>query len=203
MNILGLSCVGNNAFIYVKKDDVLDFVVLDQVNKVSESLLKNIDKLICDNNLNLKNIDVLACCVGPGSFTGIRIGIATIKALLIANPSIKCVAFNSFEPYLKYVKDGSVYLPCTKTSLYKCEVNNNNISNITVISNNLNFSENDYFVEFVPEGLENKVLKFNVNDYVKLVNNKIDNNEFVLENELVPSYYCESQAEKNLKNEHK
>ena len=33
------------------------------------------------NNVNLKEIDKLACTLGPGSFTGVRIGIATVKAL--------------------------------------------------------------------------------------------------------------------------
>ena len=33
-----------------------------------------------ESGLTLDNINLLACCVGPGSFTGIRIGVSTIKA---------------------------------------------------------------------------------------------------------------------------
>lgn len=47
----------------------------------SEKLLPLVDELLKENNVNLKDIDALACTLGPGSFTGVRIGIATVKAL--------------------------------------------------------------------------------------------------------------------------
>ena len=47
----------------------------------SNSLLKDINASVCEAGLALQDIDVFACAVGPGSFTGLRIGIATVKAL--------------------------------------------------------------------------------------------------------------------------
>ncbi len=47
----------------------------------AEDLLANIDKLVTSNRLSLKDIDVVAVSAGPGSFTGIRIGIATAQGL--------------------------------------------------------------------------------------------------------------------------
>ncbi|MEJ5300721.1 MAG: tRNA (adenosine(37)-N6)-threonylcarbamoyltransferase complex dimerization subunit type 1 TsaB [Thermodesulforhabdaceae bacterium] len=44
-------------------------------------LLETIDKTISDAGISLKDIDLFAVGVGPGSFTGIRIGITTVKAL--------------------------------------------------------------------------------------------------------------------------
>lgn len=46
----------------------------------SEALMTLIQKIFVDTNLTLSDIDLLVCDIGPGSFTGIRIGIATIKA---------------------------------------------------------------------------------------------------------------------------
>lgn len=46
----------------------------------SVKLMPMVDDAFRSTNLNLSNIDLLACCVGPGSFTGVRIGIATVKA---------------------------------------------------------------------------------------------------------------------------
>ena len=46
----------------------------------SQNLMPLIDELFKDTNLTLDNIDLLACSQGPGSFTGIRIGVATVKA---------------------------------------------------------------------------------------------------------------------------
>lgn len=47
----------------------------------SEKLLPLVDELLNESNVKLKDIDKLACTLGPGSFTGVRIGIATVKAL--------------------------------------------------------------------------------------------------------------------------
>jgi tRNA threonylcarbamoyl adenosine modification protein YeaZ len=43
----------------------------------AEELLDNIDQLFKSNNVTLDTIQMVAVSVGPGSFTGIRIGIAT------------------------------------------------------------------------------------------------------------------------------
>ena len=50
----------------------------------SETLLPLVDELSKFTNIELKDIDLFACSVGPGSFTGIRIGIATIKGFAIS-----------------------------------------------------------------------------------------------------------------------
>ena len=47
----------------------------------SEKLLPLVDELLKENSLLVKDLDRLACTLGPGSFTGVRIGIATVKAL--------------------------------------------------------------------------------------------------------------------------
>ena len=46
----------------------------------SQKLMPLIDMTFKESNLCLNDIDLLACCQGPGSFTGIRIGISTVKA---------------------------------------------------------------------------------------------------------------------------
>jgi tRNA threonylcarbamoyl adenosine modification protein YeaZ len=42
---------------------------------------KLVDEIIRKNNLAVNDIEFIACCVGPGSFTGIRIGVSSIKAI--------------------------------------------------------------------------------------------------------------------------
>ena len=50
----------------------------------SGTLLPNIDKLLCRCEIAAKDIDMIAVGLGPGSFTGIRIGLATAKGLATA-----------------------------------------------------------------------------------------------------------------------
>ena len=46
----------------------------------SETLMPMIEELFNSLNLKIEDIELLACTKGPGSFTGIRVGMATIKA---------------------------------------------------------------------------------------------------------------------------
>jgi tRNA threonylcarbamoyladenosine biosynthesis protein TsaB len=47
----------------------------------SNTLLADLDKLLGETAFKLPDIDLFAVAAGPGSFTGLRIGIATVKAL--------------------------------------------------------------------------------------------------------------------------
>lgn len=47
----------------------------------SNSLLSDINSSLEEAGLSLQEVDLFACASGPGSFTGLRIGIATLKAL--------------------------------------------------------------------------------------------------------------------------
>jgi len=47
----------------------------------SNTLLNDIDKLLHEAQVDLSEIDLFAVATGPGSFTGLRIGIATVKGL--------------------------------------------------------------------------------------------------------------------------
>ena len=66
-----------------------------------------IESVLNDLNMSIKDIDVFSCVIGPGSFTGIRIGIATMKALSFAMNK-PCVAINALEE-MAYGKEGNFY----------------------------------------------------------------------------------------------
>ena len=46
----------------------------------SVALLPMLDALLCNCGLALSDMDAFAVTIGPGSFTGLRIGVATVKA---------------------------------------------------------------------------------------------------------------------------
>jgi tRNA threonylcarbamoyl adenosine modification protein YeaZ len=49
----------------------------------NEKLLPAIDFLLTENNVDRKSIDLFATTRGPGSFTGVRIGLATLQGLAL------------------------------------------------------------------------------------------------------------------------
>lgn len=53
----------------------------DPLVSQSNALLSDINKSLEEAGCSLNDVDVFACASGPGSFTGLRIGIATLKAL--------------------------------------------------------------------------------------------------------------------------
>ncbi|MFW6128855.1 MAG: tRNA (adenosine(37)-N6)-threonylcarbamoyltransferase complex dimerization subunit type 1 TsaB [Candidatus Aminicenantaceae bacterium] len=59
----------------------------------SERLLPAVNFLLDSNNIDIKNISGYALAVGPGSFTGIRIGISAIKSFSYASgKQVACVS---------------------------------------------------------------------------------------------------------------
>lgn len=62
----------------------------------SQTVLPMISDMLKDSHFSLNDIDLFAVNVGPGSFTGVRIGVAAVKGLAFTN-NIPCVAVSTLE----------------------------------------------------------------------------------------------------------
>lgn len=65
----------------LKNEKVIDSIVEDNDNHLSEKFLPFIKNLIDRNNLKIDEIDKIYIVNGPGSFTGVRIGVTTAKVI--------------------------------------------------------------------------------------------------------------------------
>lgn len=80
----------------IQEDKLIGEIRTNHRKTHSEQLLPMIDQLLTLCECSLSEIDVLAVSLGPGSFTGIRIGVATVKGLAQAlNKPV--VGVNSLE----------------------------------------------------------------------------------------------------------
>src|SRR5882724_10329513 len=68
----------------VDGERLLGEVTLDVAVTHSERLMAAVDRLVADCGLSPHDLDGLAVSVGPGSFTGLRVGLATVKGLGLA-----------------------------------------------------------------------------------------------------------------------
>lgn len=62
----------------------------------SRTLMPMVNAVLSFADLTMEDIDAVAVAVGPGSFTGIRIGVATAKGLAFPN-DLPCVAVSTLE----------------------------------------------------------------------------------------------------------
>ncbi len=109
MKILAIDSCSNVATGALMEDDVL-VAQFSLNNKTTHStkLLPQIEYMMKNAETEFKDIDLFAVTVGPGSFTGERIGVATAKALahavnkpMVGVSSLKAMAYNfKYTSYL-------------------------------------------------------------------------------------------------------
>lgn len=211
MNILSLNTAFSEAHIALQFNGKKYFRCVDSKSKHSENLLPSIEKLFYEiikkeklkfsTSDFLKEIDVISCVVGPGSFTGLRIALSTVKAFLTVFPNIKTVQINTLEllayEYWKVDNNLQHITPIVDAlSGFYFIAEYKNLSCITPpkmitkeeLNNYKNLISNDY-------SIAEKVITLTPETLLDITLQKILQNEFVDENNLVPLYLRPSQAE--------
>lgn len=97
MKILGIDTSTMAANVAVLEDDKLICEYTINTKKThSQKLMPMIENMLKISDIEIKEIDAIGICVGPGSFTGLRIGMATAKAMAHVN-NIPLIRVNSLE----------------------------------------------------------------------------------------------------------
>ena len=112
-NICGVSILDN--------DNLICNLDNDTGRTHSENLMPMIKDALSKAKITLNEIDLIVCDIGPGSFTGIRIGIATIKAFS-DSLNIPCIGISSLEALAYSINNNSnlvcSILDCKKDNCY-------------------------------------------------------------------------------------
>ena len=103
MKILSLDTSSKICSVAVLEDtDVIIEKHIENELTHSQKLMPLVDEILKQTNLTLKDFDFYACSVGPGSFTGVRIGVSTVKAFcdvtnvpIVSVSSLESLAYNT------------------------------------------------------------------------------------------------------------
>ena len=93
--ILAIETAVGGGSVSLLRNDGCDVDTLEGVSR-AEELLIGIDRLLAKCDTSRDAIDTIAVSIGPGSFTGIRIGIATAIGLR-SSLSADCVGVSAFD----------------------------------------------------------------------------------------------------------
>ena len=109
MKLLGVDSTATAASVAVMSDGKLLAVNFSNTGLThSQTLLKMVDDALSTAGIKISDIDAFAVSVGPGSFTGVRIGTSLVKGM--AQPlGKKCVSVSTLEAIAKPLENTGVY----------------------------------------------------------------------------------------------
>lgn len=177
----------------------------------SETLMPLIKDLLEKSNLSLKYINLLVSDIGPGSFTGIRIGVATCKAFS-DSINIPCVGISSLEVLAYNSKNDGIIcstIDCKNDNCYFAlyELVDENYTvleepcakTVTEVLDILNTKYSDKQINFVGDGIPSystncylNVESLGIAGYKKFIRN---NN---VGEDILPLYLKKPQAQRQL-----
>ena len=97
MNILAVDTAGKTVGVALLQDDRLLYeCYLDAGMTHSETLMPLIDNCLKLCGMGCKDIDLYGVNAGPGSFTGLRIGLAAVKGLAFPRETL-CAPVSTLE----------------------------------------------------------------------------------------------------------
>ena len=89
----------------------------------SEKLIPMIDEILSSNKITPKELDCVAISVGPGSFTGLRIGMTAAKGIAFASnlPIVPVPTFDALSLELAtYLQDETTFSVIVKANVEEC-----------------------------------------------------------------------------------
>jgi tRNA threonylcarbamoyladenosine biosynthesis protein TsaB len=107
MNTLAFdTCCGRFSIALFKAEELVQYYLEHNHNQQSRNLLPMIKDLLAQNKLTVAEIDNIIITLGPGSFTGVRIGMAAAQGMALIN-NARLIGISTLEA-LAYMQNGNI-----------------------------------------------------------------------------------------------
>ena len=190
----------------IENNEVIDFYSEKNDNKLSERIFNLIEKFFSINNLKVHDLDKIFIATGPGSFTGIRVGLTIAKTMAWAL-KIPLIPVSTLELLASTNIDGDYIVPIIN--------DRNDFVYAGIYDDNLNCIMVDSYIQF--DKLKEETLKYNnitfisydliyktikapKIDIIKVIK-KHENDEIINVHHVNPNYIKKIEAEMNLEND--
>ncbi|MCQ2735270.1 MAG: tRNA (adenosine(37)-N6)-threonylcarbamoyltransferase complex dimerization subunit type 1 TsaB [Alphaproteobacteria bacterium] len=101
MYTLAFDTTADGCFIALLNDNIVLEKFQQQMDfGQAEVLMPEIENILNRRQLQFSDIGLLAVCVGPGSFTGVRSSIAAARSFSLALPNMQITGVSAFEAYV-------------------------------------------------------------------------------------------------------
>jgi len=97
MNILAFETSIGGCSVALLSENKTSYVESENQMMQSEELIIMVNRILKDNNLTYQDLSAVSCSIGPGSFTGIRVGIAAARGMKKALKNVKLIGVSTLE----------------------------------------------------------------------------------------------------------
>lgn len=198
------TCTSNLILSLIKDNIILEQIIQKNDNNLSTIFTSMIERILKKNGLTVDDIDIIFVSNGPGSFTGVRVGLTSAKVLAWAK-NIKVIPFSSLELLATTnVSSCNVAIldarrECVYAGVYdnnlKCIINDQYIS----LKDLLNGLEKYNDVSFVSCDEFDFPVEKPTYDILKIIN-KYKDHQGVNPHTLNPNYLKKTEAEEKIGN---
>ena len=189
MKILALNTVTSKLSVVLDNDgEIYSYSDAESNHAHSVKIMGAIDDVIKRAQISLDDIDVFSAVIGPGSFTGIRIGVSVINAFALAlkKPAVAVTIFDT----VKYNEQRKLIMFDARHNNYyvaRSEGTHKELLGVLTADELNGYGEEKVIIDenYIPEP----------QDLINAVKYRIDNNEY----NFAPLYMRETEAERKCK----
>ena len=203
MNLLAIESSSRKLSVGLMKEESFSELHSDKINDTANSLPQLSKKIINNASLSFEDLDTICISAGPGSFTGLRVGMSYAKGIAMALdiPIVPVSTFDSLA-YNNSSKELSTLIYSHGNTFYICEYSLNNgillkssepksilMENVLKLSNDIVFNgPTNIFEDLKAHNLKIEFAALSVNNILKIAQQNFKLLKTKSLDNLVPNY---------------